>query len=65
MKTRALKNLVPSALFLSIGLVLPFFTGQIPTIGKMLLLCDFPACSVVLKNSIICLFSIPNSFASS
>ena len=50
MKTRALKNLVPSALFLSIGLVLPFFTGQIPTIGKMLLPMHIP----VLLCGLIC-----------
>ena len=50
MKTRALKNLVPSALFLAIGLVLPFFTGQIPTIGKMLLPMHIP----VLLCGLIC-----------
>lgn len=31
-----LQSLVRSALFLSLALVLPFFTGQIPVIGKML-----------------------------
>ena len=31
------KNLVLAAMFLAIGLVLPFFTGQIPQIGSMLL----------------------------
>ncbi len=43
-----LKRLVYSALFLALGLVLPFLTGQIPQIGKMLspmhipvLLCGF------------------------
>ena len=50
MKTRSLKNLVPSALFLAIGLVLPFFTGQIPTIGKMLLPMHIP----VLLCGLIC-----------
>ena len=43
-----LKNLVLTAMFLAIGLVLPFLTGQIPEIGAMLcpmhipvLLCGF------------------------
>jgi len=35
MKTTT-KNLTVSAMFLAIGLVLPFITGQIPQIGKML-----------------------------
>ena len=42
------RNLTFSAMFLAIGLVLPFITGQIPQIGKMLcpmhipiLLCGF------------------------
>ncbi|MBP3476116.1 MAG: ECF transporter S component [Lachnospiraceae bacterium] len=30
------KNLVLSALFIAIGIILPFFTGQIPQIGSML-----------------------------
>lgn len=30
------RNLVLSALFLAIGIILPFFTGQIPQIGSML-----------------------------
>ena len=34
-----LKNMALAALFLAIGLVLPFFTGQIPAVGKMLLPC--------------------------
>lgn len=33
---------VISALFLAIGIVLPFFTGQIPQIGKMLLPMHIP-----------------------
>lgn len=36
------KKLVLSALFLAIGLVLPFFTGQIPRIGNMLLPMHIP-----------------------
>ena len=36
-------SLVLSALFLALGLVLPFFTGQIPQIGSMLLPMHIPA----------------------
>ncbi len=36
------KELAYSALFLAIGLLLPFVTGQIPTLGKMLLPMHFP-----------------------
>ena len=36
------KKLVLSALFLALGYVLPFFTGQIPAIGKMLLPMHIP-----------------------
>lgn len=50
MKNKAPKNLVLSALFLAIGFVLPFFTGQIPTIGKMLLPMHIP----VLLCGLIC-----------
>ena len=35
-------SLVLSALFLALGLVLPFFTGQIPQIGSMLLPMHIP-----------------------
>ena len=38
-----LKKLTLSAMFLAIGLVLPFFTGQIPQIGSMLLPMHIPA----------------------
>ncbi len=38
----AIKKLVLSAMFLAIGLVLPFFTGQIPEIGSMLLPMHIP-----------------------
>lgn len=44
-KTReksATKNLVLAALFLALGLVLPFFTAQIPSIGSMLLPMHIP-----------------------
>jgi hypothetical protein len=36
------KNLTLSAMFLALGLVLPFFTGQIPQIGRMLLPMHIP-----------------------
>lgn len=49
MKDKDLKNIGLSALFLAIGLVLPFFTGQIPRIGNMLLPMHIPVfvCSFV------------------
>ena len=37
-----LKNLVLTAMFLAIGLVLPFLTGQIKEIGNMLLPMHIP-----------------------
>ena len=37
-----IKNLTLAALFLALGLVLPFFTGQIPQIGSMLLPMHLP-----------------------
>ena len=37
-----IKNLTLAAMFLAIGLVLPFLTGQIPRIGNMLLLMHIP-----------------------
>lgn len=43
-------RLTISAMFLAIGLVLPFFTGQIPQIGKMLLPMHIP----VLLCGFIC-----------
>ena len=50
MKRASLKDLVLSALFLAVGLVLPFFTGQIPAVGKMLLPMHIP----VLLCGLIC-----------
>lgn len=50
MKKRNLQNLVISAMFLAIGLVLPFFTGQIQQIGSMLLPMHFP----VILCGLIC-----------
>ena len=40
--SKNLKNLTLAALFLALGLVLPFFTGQIPQIGSMLLPMHIP-----------------------
>ena len=37
-----IKNTVLAAMFLAIGLVLPFLTGQIPRIGSMLLPMHIP-----------------------
>lgn len=50
-KTHAyVRNLVLSALFLALGIVLPFVTGQIPQIGSMLLPMHLP----VLICGLIC-----------
>ena len=40
--SKNLKNMTLAALFLALGLVLPFFTGQIPQIGSMLLPMHIP-----------------------
>ena len=37
-----IKNLVTAAMLLAVGIVLPFFTGQIPQIGSMLLPMHLP-----------------------
>jgi len=42
LKKEKLKKVVLSAMFLSIGLVLPFFTGQIKQVGNMLLPMHIP-----------------------
>lgn len=42
MKYDAIKKLVLSAMFLALGLILPFFTGQIPQIGNMMLPMHLP-----------------------
>ena len=49
MKKNHMIRLVLSALFLAIGFVLPFLTGQIPEVGSMLLTLHLPAliCGVV------------------
>ena len=50
MKKQAFKNLVLAAMFIAIGIVLPFFTGQIQSIGNMLLPMHLP----VLLCGLIC-----------
>jgi len=45
-----IKKLTTSAMFLALGLVLPFFTGQIPQLGSMLLPMHLP----VLLCGLIC-----------
>lgn len=47
---KTLWNLVLSAMFLALGIVLPFFTGQIPQVGQMLLPMHIP----VLLCGLIC-----------
>lgn len=42
MKNRMVKNITLSAMFMAIGIVLPFFTGQIQVIGNMLLPMHIP-----------------------
>ncbi len=49
-KNDAIKRLVLAALFLALGLVLPFLTGQIPEIGTLLLPMHLP----VLVCGLIC-----------
>ena len=50
MKKTSTKNLVLAALFLALGLLLPFLTGQIPQIGSMLLPMHIP----VLICGLVC-----------
>ncbi len=45
-----IRNLVLSALFIAVGMILPFFTGQIPQIGRMLSPMHLP----VLLCGLIC-----------
>ena len=40
--SKTTKNLTLSAMFLAIGMVLPFLTGQIPQIGNMMLPMHIP-----------------------
>ncbi len=39
---KSIKNMTLSAMFMAIGIILPFFTGQIPRIGNMLLPMHIP-----------------------
>lgn len=50
MKNKKIEKLVLAAMFLALGIVLPFFTGQIPQIGKTLLPMHIP----VLLCGLIC-----------
>lgn len=43
MKNQSTRNMVNGGLLLGLGMVLPFFTGQIPTIGSRLLPMHIPA----------------------
>ena len=49
MRNEKVKNLVLSAMFFAIGLVLPLVTGQVPQIGQMLLPMHLPVflCSLI------------------
>lgn len=57
---KSIKNLTLSAMFLALGLVLPFFTGQVPQIGNMLLPMHIP----VFLCALICgwKFGVPVAF---
>ena len=50
-QNQSLRNLLLAAMFLAIGLVLPFFTGQIKEIGNMLLPMHLPVflCALILS----------------
>ena len=49
-------RLVLAALFLALGMILPFFTAQIPEIGSMLLPMHIPVlvCGFVCGNLMLC-----------
>ena len=59
-----LKNTTLAAMFLAIGLVLPFLTGQIPQIGNMLLPMHIPVllCGLILPLLRSALFGAPVFF---
>lgn len=50
MKSKEIKNITLSAMFLGLAIVLPFLTGQIQVVGKMLLPMHLP----VLLCGLIC-----------
>jgi len=58
-----IRQVILSAMFLSIGLVLPFLTGQIPEIGKMLLPMHIPVllCGLICgwKYGLVVGFTVP------
>ncbi|HHT72282.1 MAG TPA: ECF transporter S component [Firmicutes bacterium] len=42
MKPKEIRRMVLAAFFIALGMILPYFTGQIPTIGRMLLPMHIP-----------------------
>ena len=50
MKDKTIKNIALSAMLFAVGMVLPFITGQIPSVGKMLLPMHIP----VMLCGLIC-----------
>lgn len=42
LKNLSVRNMTISAMFIALGIILPFFTGQIPQIGNMLLPMHIP-----------------------
>ncbi|MDE7019870.1 MAG: hypothetical protein K2P23_03060, partial [Lachnospiraceae bacterium] len=52
--SKSIKNMTLSAMFMAIGIVLPFFTGQIPRIGNMLLPMHIPVflCGLICRTGI-------------
>jgi hypothetical protein len=60
MKKTNVKLLVLAALFLALGLVLPFLTGQIPEIGAMLCPIWLFCCTHQLTHHRICAIISPN-----
>lgn len=50
MKNKAVENIVYTALFISLGIALPFVTAYVPSLGKMLLPMHIP----VLLCGVIC-----------
>ena len=63
MRNENVKNLALSAMFIALGLVLPFLTGQIPHIGKMMLPMHIPVflCGLICgwKHGAIVGFTTP------
>ena len=57
--TQYVKKLVLSAMFLALGLVLPFLTGQIPQIGNMMLPMHLP----LLRHALFLMPPMPGCIA--